>query len=194
MAPNSQSFLSFSYHCCPLADIPQGWALFPLPPVCDVAEEAKPAQVGMELPLSRSRGTGWREASLFVLSSLTSLLEVWRSFRSGLVVAKHTQCIKWLPKPPAAMLSSGVLCAGARGYRDERRLLVGTKEAESRPLKASRTVLVPGGWAGRLAQEGCAGWRALKVQKPKGHRGQGMSWVWGLSGREMIPGGRVAQM
>lgn len=40
-------------------------------------------------------------------------------------------------------------------------------------------MLGPGGWAGRVTQEGCAGW---KVQKLKGHRGQGMFLGLGVFG------------
>lgn len=60
-------------------------------------EAPGPAQVAMELPLSRSPG------STLLPSNLAALLGVWISFRAGLVVAKQTQCIKRLPKPPAAV-------------------------------------------------------------------------------------------
>lgn len=56
MASNFQSSLSFSHHCCPLTDIPQGWALFPLRLCVMWQDRPSPAQVGKELLLSRSQG------------------------------------------------------------------------------------------------------------------------------------------
>lgn len=49
-----------------------------------------------------------------------------------------------------------MLGTGVRGYRDECRLLIGAKEAESQPLKAC-SVLGPGGRAGCHPARVCCG-------------------------------------
>lgn len=95
----------------PLPDILPGWA--PFPPPLHVAQAAvmwqagtSPAQVGMELPLSRSPG---RAGGVLLLpSSLTALLGVWGSFRAGLAVAKQTQCLRGCPSLLQPSLSAGV--------------------------------------------------------------------------------------
>lgn len=171
VAPNSQSSLAFSHHCCPLADIPRGWASA-LSRLCVMWQERPSlAQVGMELPLP-SRSQGWGRAGGVPLGARSSdfpaggleKLQVWTGG------GHHTQGVKRLPKPPAATLSSGVLCAGARGHGGEHRLLVGAQEAESRPLRASRRVhLCAGSWrTGRACHPGRLCW----MQGTKGAKAQ----------------------
>lgn len=124
VAPNFvSSFLLHPTVSCPLYSLP--WPPYPawvwhrhlMWP-----EGPSPAQVGSGLPLSSSL---WRAGGAVLLPcGLATPPGVWRSFRAGLVVAKQTQCMKRLPRPPATIFvlegPAGPSCAWHWGEEVQR--------------------------------------------------------------------------
>ena len=182
--------LSLLFSCTPYAPPrhPPRLGPFPSPTArgtggCDVASGHKPGPGGHGAALEQKPRESGRGPPLAQQSDCPAGgLGKFQGWPGG---GQADPVPKRLPKPPAAIFirwcpgGAGLLLGTeVTGRREERRLLVGVQEAESRPLKASwRQQLCAGSWQmgrasprqGVCCEEGAGG------VKPRGHRGQGMS-------------------